>query len=129
MGTTRIETRIARPAAAVWDVVSDPCSLTKWFPGISGCTLDGDVRHVALASGGQVDERIHTNDHELRRFQYGLVPSGGPVEHHLATIDVIEDGDGSLVVYGVDARPDAMVTAMRGAYTGALAGLKQLLES
>jgi carbon monoxide dehydrogenase subunit G len=129
MGTTRTEIRIARPADAVWAVVQDPTSLTTWFPGIAGCTLDGDVRHVTTANGGNVDERIVTTDHALRRFQYGIVPGAGPVEYHLATIDVIEDGEGSLVVYSVNAEPDAMVGPMGQAYTGALAGLKRLLES
>jgi len=38
-----------------------------------------------------------TNDPELRRFQYRIVGGGMPVESHIGTVDMREDGGGSIV--------------------------------
>ena len=54
---------------------------------------------------------------------------GGFFESQVATIDVIEDREGSLVLFSVDAMPDAMIAPLSQAYGAALASLKNLLES
>lgn len=52
-----------------------------------------------------------------------------PVEHHLGTIDVLEDGGGSLVIYSTDVTPDEAAEQMNGALAQGLDGLKQHLEA
>ncbi len=128
MATTRAHARIDRPADEVWAVVTEPTGIAAWFPGVTACTIDGDVRHVTTATGVEVDEEIVTNDGGLRRFQYRLVPGVVPVERHLATVDVLEDGDGALVVYSCDVSPDALGPAMQQSADGAVSGLKRHLE-
>lgn len=128
MATARAHIRIARPAAEVWQAVSDPTAIKHWFPGVAECVAAGDVRHVSTTTGVEVDERIVANDATLRRFQYALLPGAVPVESHLATVDVIEDGEGALVVYGVDVLPDALGSAMQSTVEGAVAGLREHLE-
>ena len=128
MATTRAHVRIDRSADEVWAVVTEPVGITEWFPGVSACTLEGDVRRVTTSTGVDVDEEIVTNDAGLRRFQYRLRPGVVPVEQHLATVDVFEDGDGALVVYSCDVAPDAMGPAMQQSLDGAVAGLKRLVE-
>ena len=49
-------------------------------------------------------------------------------EVHRATITVMPAGSGSFVTWDVET-DDAMVEVMQGAYTGALAALKEQLES
>ena len=128
MATTRAHIRIDRPADEVWKAITDPTLIRDWFPGLSDCTSAGDVRHVTTSNGMEVDEEIITNDSTLRRFQYRLLPGPVPVEHHLATVDVIDDGDGALVVYGVDVKPDDFGAAMQQTADGAVAGLKAHVE-
>jgi uncharacterized protein YndB with AHSA1/START domain len=129
MATARGHIRIDRPAADVWQAIADPTLIKDWFPGLSDCTADGSgVRHVTTSNGREVDEEIVTNDASLRRFQYRLLPGAVPVEQHLATVDVIEDGNGSLVVYGVDVQPEAFGPAMQQTVDAALAGLKAHVE-
>jgi hypothetical protein len=128
MATARAHTRIARPPEEVWQVVADPTGITKWFPSIAACTLEGDVRHVTTTNGIEVDERVVTNDAALRRFQYSIVPGPVPVESHLNTIDVLDDPGGSLVVYSCDVSPDALKAAMQQSIDGAVAALKQYVE-
>ena len=129
MATARAHARIDRSAQDVWAAVSDPVGIAAWFPGVAACTLDGDVRHVTTTNGVEVDEEIVTNDAGLRRFQYSLRPGPVPLEQHLATVDVIEDGDGSLVVYSCDVRPDELGPAMQQSADGAVDGLKRHLEA
>jgi uncharacterized protein YndB with AHSA1/START domain len=130
MATTRAHVRVARPPDEVWAVVSDPVGITDWFPGIASCTLDGSVRHVVTTNGIEVDEEIVTNDAGLRRFQY-RIPAGGvvPYERHLATIDVLDDGDGALVIYSGDVMPDQFGPSLQQTLEAAVQGLQQHVET
>jgi uncharacterized protein YndB with AHSA1/START domain len=114
-------------ADEVWKAVGDPEAIVGWFPGVTSCRLEGDVRVVGVGPDLTVRERIVTNDPDLRRFQYSLQPDPVPVEHHLATVDVIDLGDRSLVVYGTDVLPDAAAAGMQGTLDAALAGLTALV--
>jgi len=129
MATARSHAYIARPADEVWALIGDPGRITDWFPGVAACAVDGTVRHVTTSTGVEVDEDIVTNDSGLRRFQYSLRPGVVPVDHHLNTIDVIEDGDGSLVIYSSDVAPDGLGPAMQQSVEGAVGGLKRYIES
>lgn len=129
MATARAHDRVARDVDTVWAAVSDPVGITKWFPGVADCTLDGSVRHVVMSNGVEVDERIVSNDAGLRRFQYSIVPGGVvPYEHHLGTIDVIEDGDGALLIYAGDVTPDNFGPSLQKTLEAAVQGLKGYLE-
>jgi len=127
MATIRHHTRIAAPADEVWAVVSDPAGITEWFPGIDGCTFDGEVRHVSTM-GMEIGERVITDDGDLRRFQYSMVSGPMVPEHHLCTVDVLEDGTGSLVIYSCDVSPDEIGELMGGVYESATEALKTHLE-
>lgn len=128
MGTARAHGRIDRPAVDVWAAVTEPTAISGWFPGVAECTYADGVRHVTTATGIEVDETVVTNDTELRRFQYALQPGVVPIERHLATVDVLDDGDGALVIYSVDVTPDAMAGAMQQTADAAVAALKQHVE-
>jgi carbon monoxide dehydrogenase subunit G len=128
MASTRSHVFIDRPADEVWKEISDPEALTNWFPGVTGCTLEGDVRHVAVSRGISVDEKIVTNDSELRRFQYSIIGGPVPVETHLATIDVIDNGEACVVLYAADVTPDSMGPAMQASTSQASEALKAYVE-
>lgn len=120
--SVRRERRIDRPAGLVWEVVGRPELLHLWYPGIEACTVDGDVRTIALATGMTLEEQIVTLDPVQRRFQYRV--TGGLFHEHLATVDVIDLGeDRALVVYGTDAAPATMALVLGG---GAGAALDEL---
>ncbi len=124
----RREVRIARPADEVWAVVGRPELLHLWFPGIVDCTVEGTTRTITTGTRQQMAEEIVTNDPIQRRFQYRV---DGPLfRHHLATIDVIDLGDGTcLAVYGTDAEPATMALVLSGGAGGALEELRRQLES
>jgi hypothetical protein len=129
MATARAHASIDRPADAVWAIVSDPTGLPSWFPNVTACTLSGDVRTVTVTGGIDVDERIVTNDPDLRRFQYRIIKAPMQIDEHLSTVDVLEHGDGCLVIYAMDVSPDELGPGMQQTAEAAVAGLKQHVES
>ena len=128
MASVRVHTRIAAPADQVWKVVSDAGNVADWFPPIARSSSEGTTRIVQLHNGPVIHEDIVTSDRVLRRFQHAI-RSGLPVDSHLATIDVLEDGSGALVVYGADVTPPEAASMMAGILSDALDGLKRFVES
>lgn len=127
MATVRQHIRIDRPADDVWKVVSDAGAISSWFPGIDTSSASGSTRQCSMGDTTIVED-IVTNDDELRRFQYRIVEGPMPVDYHLGTIDVLEDGAGSLVIYSTEIEPGDGAEMMSGGFAGALQELKAQLE-
>jgi hypothetical protein len=129
MGTIRHHARIDRPADDVWKVVSDWGSISDWFPMITESHIQDDgSRFLRLGNGAALEEELVTRDHDKRRFQYRIVAGDVPVESHLATIDVLEDGEGALAIYSVDITPDDLAETFDPAVKDAIDGLRTLTE-
>jgi carbon monoxide dehydrogenase subunit G len=128
MATIRHHVHIDRRPDEVWKVVADAAAIAAWFPGIESVRMEGNRRHCALGPGLELVEEVVTVDDDLRRFQYRIV--GGPlsVSSHLATVDVLADGDGSLVVYSTDVSPDEVKDLIDPAIAAGVQGLKSHLE-
>lgn len=125
MGEARAEITIDRSADDVWAVIGNFGELT-WMPGVETCELDGDDRILGML-GMRIVERQFSRDDEERTLAYGIVDGDMKPEVHRATITVMPAGSGSFVTWDVET-DDAMVEVMQGAYTGALAALKEQLE-
>ena len=128
LGSIRHHVRIHRPAADVWELAGDPTRLHEWFPGITSCQVDGDIRVITLGSGVPLPEEILVNDSIQRRFQYRIT---APLfRHHRGTIDVIDLDDGTcLVVYSTEADPRTMALTIGGGTAGALDELRRQMEA
>ena len=128
VATIRRHVFIGCPADTAWALVGDPSSVTRWFPRMEQVEVDGDRRRITLASGIVLDEELVTIRDDLRRLQYRLL-GPLPVEHHLATIDVLEDGaDRCVAVYSTDVVPHALAFILDGAVGDALDTLAELLQ-
>jgi hypothetical protein len=105
--------------------------IVEWFPGITGVSMEGDMRTIVMASGLPVNEDIITIDHRLRRFQYKIT-GPLPVSFHLATMDVIDIGTPespeSLLTYSTEIVPDPMSFVLDGATSTAIANLATILN-
>ncbi|MPY80002.1 MAG: SRPBCC family protein [Actinophytocola sp.] len=128
MATLRTHATIDRPAKEVWDVVSDAGNISAWFPAVKTSTATGGARSCELADGSPLHEEIITNDPELRRFQYRIT-GGMPVESHLGTVDVIDNGATTLVVYSTEITPDSLADVLGPAVEEGVQGLKQYCET
>jgi ligand-binding SRPBCC domain-containing protein len=126
MATVRHHTRIDATPDEVWALVSDPSAVDRIFPGVD-VEVDGDVRAVDMG-GMVVKEAIVTSRDDLRRFQYAIVEAPMDVESHLATIDVIDDGEGCLLVYSVDVKPDELGPLFDGTMADATRSIKRHVE-
>jgi hypothetical protein len=119
---------IDAPPDKVWAGVRDPLALLEWFDGLDGAEMVGTARVIKMGDIS-ITEEIVTVDDDLRRFQYAITEMPIPVEYHLSTIDVLEDGDGTLVVYGVDVKPDMLKDILAPTIAGAAKGMKKHFES
>jgi hypothetical protein len=128
MASFRSQVRMACDPAIAWDLVADPGRIAEWFPGVEDAAVDGTTRTMTLRSGLPLVEEVVNIDHRLRRFQYRIV-GPLPVDHHLGTIDVIDDPPGCLVVYSTEITPEPMGFVIDGATAAALAELRRIVEA
>lgn len=106
---------------AVWAVVRDFHGLDTWMPGIDSLRSEGDDRVLGMM-GMEIRERLVALDDDGRVISYSIV-DGAPVESHTATITVVADGDGTRIVWDVEATPDEMAGLMQGIYQSSLEAL------
>ena len=96
---------------------------------IQSSSVDSGKRHCDLDGDIPLDEEIVTNDAEMRRFQYRIVGGGVPVSSHLGTVDVLDQGGSSLVIYSTEVTPDEVADTLGPAIEDGLRGLKTYCES
>ncbi len=128
MATIRHHAYIDRTPDEVWKVVADAGAISSWLPGIEASSADGATRRCSMG-GVELVEEIVTVDDALRRFQYRITEGPMPLDFHLETVDVLPDGDGSLVIYSTEVSPDDAKAMIDPAIAGGLEGLKSHLES
>ena len=125
MTSYRFHTRVPATPDEVWKVLSAVDTIPDWFPGVDQATYDGTHRILKLANGGTLVARVVNQDEELRRFQYSFVEGmPRPIDFHLGTLDVIEDGSGSLVIYSQEIRPDELGDIVGPAVAGGIGGIR-----
>jgi uncharacterized protein YndB with AHSA1/START domain len=130
MASIRVHTRIAASPDDVWKVIADVGNIADWFPPVTKSELTGDaVRVVELGPETVLEEKIVTLDGDLRRLQYSITSGLPEGTRHLATIDVLDDAGGTLVVYGTDVTPDELGEMIQGALQSGVEGLKSYVES
>lgn len=128
MASIRITERIAASPDDAWKIISDVGNISDWFPGIDESSAEGDTRRCSM---GEIElvEKIVTLDDELRRLQYSITESPMDIGHHLATVDILDDGGNTLIVYSCDITPDEGAAIMQPALEGGVQALKEKLES
>ena len=83
------ETEILKCSAkTLWEILSD-VSRCDWVPTIKEITLEGDCRLFEMEGMGTVKERILLLDNEFMRLQYSAVETPTPIQHHLATMQIL----------------------------------------
>lgn len=115
MACIRIERLIDRPADRVWDAVRDVGALhTRLVPGfVVDTRLEDDARIVTFGNGMTAREVLVDLDDARRRFAYSV--SGEPFEHHNATNEIFDEGDGRCrFVWVADLLPDDLATMVAG---------------
>lgn len=125
------------PADTVWKYLGDFEGIGDWMPGIVKSEVSGEglgaIRKLFFNETTSVTETLRALDKAGRSLSYSIDEGPAPVVDYLATISVSDAGDGARVEWsatfdtpaGVDA--EAVKPALTGAYSGALAALKQII--
>jgi hypothetical protein len=128
--TVNIKETVAASADDVWRVMSD-------FGGIepnemiAGCSLEGEgvgaVRTITLNGGGEIVERLESQDDNVRVFRYAIINDCPlPVKNYTATVAVLDAGPGAAEVdwtgnFNASGAPeDQVVTLIEGVYRGGI---------
>lgn len=127
MADGKVDVQIDRSADDVWALIGDFGGLGDWMPGIESCELDGDVRKLQTM-GMEIHEQQVTRDDATRTISYSIVQSPMPVEHHLVTLSVTPEGEGSVLTWAYEVRPDEMADAFGPVYEGSAQAVKTKLE-
>jgi hypothetical protein len=122
---------VAVAPGEAWALAGDPGRVGEWFPPVTECVMNGDVRRVTLG-GRALVERIVDHDDEARFLL--LQRAGGRPRPHLAPRDAPRRGGGRGLAsplapdrhsdvpgYDIEAR-------LRGVMTAGLESLRERLE-
>ena len=130
MASVRIERLIDAPADQVWDAIRDVGALhTRLVPGfVVDTRLEDGARIVTFGNGVTAREILVDVDDARRRFAYSI--RGETLEHHHATNEVFDDGDGRCrFVWVADMLPDSLAPMMSGMMGQGADVLKATLEA
>ena len=128
MADGKFDVTIDRTPDEVWALVGRFEGLDEWMPGIDSCEMDGDVRKLS-AMGMEIHEQLKDRDEGARRIAYSIVKSPLPLEHHLATITVTAEGEGSHLEWAYEVLPDDMLAGIAPIYDGSVKAVKRQLET
>jgi hypothetical protein len=147
MPSSTARVTIDRPADQVWSVIRDYAD-PFWRGGVQTCTLDGDVRNVAIQGRDLVlEERLLHHDEERRTFSYSVtaargetvfeMPDGTTADlttmagHHRATMTVVAVDDTTTrvdYVLELDDGHDDLFASTSAQYRAVLERLKRRVE-
>jgi carbon monoxide dehydrogenase subunit G len=128
MATLHKQIHIGARPEAIWDAARDVGALhTRLVPGfVVDTRLEDNARIVTFANGMAVREVIISIDDQRRRLAWTAV--GGRTTHYNASLEVIADGAGTLVVWTIDLLPDEMAAPVAAMQENGLAAMKATFE-
>lgn len=123
MATIHVEATVDIPADELWRRVADAGNVSALLDIVAESSLDGETRSCTLADGRELTERILTVDEDRRRVAYHVV-EGMPVDHHSASMQVLDEGDGrATLVWITDVWPDAAAERLGPLFAAEMEGL------
>jgi hypothetical protein len=122
---------VAADPDAVWALAGDPGRIGDWFPPVTACEMDGDVRTVEMG-GRTLVERIVDRDDAARSYSYSVLEGIPGLTSHRATLSVAPAPGGSRVTWRQTATSDDpeydIEARLRGVLTSGLEGLRDAVE-
>ncbi|MDA9690352.1 SRPBCC family protein [Pseudomonadota bacterium] len=114
-------------AANLWSILSD-VGRCDWVPTIEKITLDGDCRVFEMAGMGTITEKILLKDHENMILQYSAIDTPAPIEHHLATMKIIPDGDfACFLEWTTEIEPEIFADSIHQGMLVSIEGIEKVL--
>jgi len=130
MATTRTETTIDAPGSRVWEAMRDVGNVHKRVvPGfLTDCRMEGEARIVTFFNGMVAKELIVAVDDKAMRLAWSA--RSERLEHHNASVQVIEDGPGRCrVVWIADVLPHEAAKTVGAMMEKAMPIMRKTLEA
>lgn len=115
-------------ADEVWDVLGTP-DRVDWVPGVESCQFDGEVRSLNLPGAGDIKERILFHDSASRTIKYSCFESPGALESHHASMSILEDGQGSRLIWEARIAPKELESFVEESMRGSIVQLEKVLSN
>ncbi|MDX6554678.1 MAG: hypothetical protein QOD86_873 [Miltoncostaeaceae bacterium] len=123
---------VAVPPDAAWALAGDPARVHEWFPVVTACAVEGDIRTATTAQGAELVERLVDVDPAGRSYGYSVVSGIPGLTSHRATIAVHEAPGGSRVTWRQTATSEVegydLEKRLSGVMTAGLTNLRDMLE-
>ena len=111
----------------LWSILSD-ISRCDWVPTIEKITLDGDCRVFEMEGMGSVKEKILLLDNENMKLQYSAVETRTPLQHHLATMQIISVSEETCQLnWTTEIDPEIFADAIHQGMLISIDGIKKVI--
>jgi carbon monoxide dehydrogenase subunit G len=122
-----LETRVFQSeASSVWEIISD-ISRSDWVPGVESIKLDGNKRIFKMTGLGNLVEEIIDCDDSKMKLTYSAIETMAPIAHHLAIIQLHEDGNNTIFEWSTEIDPANFADAIHQGMVASLDQLEQIL--
>lgn len=111
----------------LWQIVGTP-DRADWVPGVTDCTLEGDVRSLNLPGAGLIKERILSRDEQARTMTYSCIESPIPLKTHQAEICLNEESGQTRMIWRTEVAPEQFERFIEESMDGAIVQLHKMLE-
>ena len=111
----------------LWSILSD-ISRCDWVPTIEKITLEGDCRVFEMEGMGAVKEKILLLDNEKMTLQYSAVETRTPLQHHLATMQIISVNEETCQLdWTTEIDPEIFADAIHQGMLISIDGIKKVI--
>jgi hypothetical protein len=104
----------------VWNKVSDVGGISNLMNVLSESHVEGDKRVCTTQDGGKIEEQIISVDNNLKRVSYTITNSPFGLDFHTSSWHVTPEGNGSLVKWFTDVKPDSAAGMLNEVLDGEL---------
>ena len=114
-------------AEYLWSILSD-VGRSDWVPTIDKIILNGDCRLFEMEGIGTITEKILLKDNEQMILQYSAIETPSPIEHHLATMKIIPDGESACSLeWTTEITPEIFADSIHQGMLVSIEGIKKVL--
>ena len=127
MKTLKEEVKFNCSADELWAILSD-VGRCDWVPTIEKIVLEGDFRHFEMTGMGQITEKILKQDDASMTLQYSAIKTPAPIEHHLATMEVVSLNDKECKLsWTTEISPDIFADGIHQGMLVSIEGIKSVI--
>ena len=115
-------------AKKLWNILSD-VSRCDWVPSVDKIILEDDCRVFEMEGIGKVKEKILLNDSKKMTLKYSAIQTIAPLNHHLATMNVIYINKGYCKLEWItEIDPDIFADAIHQGMISSIKGIKEVIK-